>query len=692
MGLRLDLRLLLRRTLPIVTAGLLVITTALNSVQAASNHLGTANPELQGTVVELKGTVDKRPTGTPPPLLGDWTVAGQNLSVTNQTIFLGFGDAGPQLGACVEVAYYQASPTTRIAVSIAPDNDCAAAGAPTRLEWKGKIDTRPEQGANGTWSIGKKAFEISDATFFEGFGSTRPIANACVEVSYEVTNSLNVALRIRPDDTCNGPSSDHSFRGPVDSRPSANVGDWVIGGRSFAVTAATAFAQSFGTGQPAIGDCVGLTYSDSATTAVRTVATIFPANCAGDPPGPSIFEANGIVDANGVPNPAPFGTWSIGGVSYSAHDVVPGTPAVPATAFDEKFGKLIAGACAQVHYQINGTTRVAVRIETEPSFRCTRSAEEHELYGQIKKLPGTTGQLGTWSIGDLVVVVTPETQLAGGPFALDQLVSVKFVRAGDGSLLATSIKVKRGSDSEKEIRNRGKAYGVISALPSTPPAGAWIIGSTSYTGTVKTRLPSGYVPAVGDCAEVYFQTDAAGARTALKISPAGANDCKDVTNTEQDRVFGSVAVMPTSGYVGSWTVAGVVYSATATTVFATEHGPLAVGAFVEVRYVKLPNGSLEATQIRTIVPPGAGEHNHAGKLEIPTTPKSLDAATAVATASWVIGGTSYQVNADTQLNDSLSAIQNGATVLVNAYIDAAGNLIATQVTAVTNSYVPLVAR
>jgi hypothetical protein len=676
MSLRLDLHLLLRRALPLLAIALLIAVPALRQADAA-----TPSPDL-------KGTVDKRPVGV---LLGDWVIAGQNISVTNQTIFLGFGDNGPQVGACVEVAYNQASQTTRIATRITPDNDCVATGDPSRLELKGKIASQPEQGANGTWKIGDKLFEVSNATFFEGFGSTRPLANACVEVSYAVKDGVNVALRIRPDDTCNGPSSDHSFRGPVDSRPSVKVGDWVIGGRTFAVTADTAFAASFSAGQPAVGDCVGLTYTESATA--RTVATIFPANCAGDLSDKDLFEAHGTV-GDPWPGSATFGTWTISGVSYEARNAVASPTQIPATVFEEKYGKLDKGACVQVHYRLDGTKRVAVRIETEPSFRCTSSAEDHELYGQIKQLPDSAGQLGTWKIGDLTVVVTPETKLTGAPFALDQLVEVKFERAGDGTLLALSIEVKRSAENEKERKGNGKAYGVLSTIPATSPVGTWTIGSTSYSGTSSLRLATGYTPKTGDCVEVYFQTSDTGARTALKISPEDATKCQDASNTNAEigRVYSSVTAMPATGYVGSWTIAGVVYSATAATVFTDNHGPLTVGAFVEIVYVKLPNNSLQAQQIRTIVPPGAGDDNHRGKLEIPAAPKSLAAAPDAVSASWVIGGKTYLVSTDTLLNDAQGAIQSGTTVMVNAYTDAAGNLVATQVSSVSSSYLPIIRR
>ncbi|MEI7772004.1 MAG: DUF5666 domain-containing protein [Chloroflexales bacterium] len=695
MSLRLDLHLLLRRSLPILIIALLIIAPALGSVQASSSRQSAA-PVLQGTEKELKGTVDKRPTGT---LFGDWGIAGQSFSATETTpttsLFLGFGDAGPQVGACVDVRYYDASATTRIIMSIAPDNDCAAAGDPTRLEFKGKILKRVEGGANGTWTIGDKLVVISDATFFEGYPAGiagRPISNACVEVSYAIENGQNIALRIRSDDTCGGTSSDHSFRGPVDSRPVDKVGDWVIGGQAFVVIAGTAFAAgAFGVGQPAVGDCVGLTYSVSATTSARTVATIFPANCAGERPDIEGYDAHGFLDAfpSNIP---PVGTWTISGVNYAA---------TPTTVFEEKYGKFFVPTaptdpkvCVQVHYQLDQTDvtkpkRTAMRIETVPSFRCTRSAEAHDLYGKIKQLPGTTRDLGAWLVGDnLVVVVTPETKLEGGPFAMGQLVKVTFGRAGDGSLIAVKIQVKRSPDAEKEYRGRGKAYGMIGApLPDPLPVGTWIIGGTSYSATADLQL-KGYTapatPQAGDCVEVYFQANAAGARTALKIGKEDPTAC-----TSNVRVYGSVTAMPdpASGYVGTWTVAGESYTTNGATVFDEKQAPLAVGAFVEVTY---DAGTKLATKISTIVPPGAGDDNHAGKLVIPATPVSIASATLAASPSAIsVGGTTYTVNAGTLLNGALTT---GTTVLVNSYTDATGKLVATQVSAASSTYLPLIMR
>jgi hypothetical protein len=501
-----------------------------------------------------------------------------------------------------------------------------------------------------------------------------------------------VALKISSEDTCSGAASDHSYRGPVDSRPVAPTtsGNWVIGGQTFVVTTTTTFSSYFTYAftstlsvLPAVGDCVSVTYSTDATTSANIVKTVAPANCVGDTPGNGIFEADGAVIK------IITGTWTIGDLSNGGVNyIVDG-----ATKFNEQHGKLGVGACVQVHYHkdLYSSARVANEIATESGFRCTRTADDHDLYGQIKQLPGTTGQLGSWSIGNIVVVVTTNTTLTGGPFAVGQLVAVKFQRAGDGSLVAISIKVKQSEQDEKSRQGAGKAHGFINTLPTSGTVGLWVIGSTPYTVTITTRIDKTYKPKVGDCVEVYFQADTAGARTALKIS----SETTDNTCTNNLRVYGTVTSMPATGYLGNWIVAGTVYSATATTVFTETNGPLAVGAFVQVTYVKSPtDGTLLATQIRTIVPPGAGDTNHTGKVGTFTpAPKSLAVTAAAATpVTWTIGGTTYQVTADTLLNDSLTTIQSGTTVTVNAYTNTSGQLVATQVTAVSVTFLPLVER
>ncbi len=693
MHLRLDLQRLLRRTLPILAIALLTIVPTLVHVQAASTLQGESN---QGQSKELKGKVEARPAaGT---LFGNWTIAGLTMSATETTpittVFLGFGAGGPQVGACVEVAYYEPSVTTRIAKKISPENECPTTEipAPARLEAKGKIVSRAELGANGTWVIGTTSFEINDATFFDGFNGTRPIANTCVSVTYVVKNGKNAALRIRPDDTCEGNSSDRSFRGSVDARPSGiDIGDWVIGGQSFVVTTTTLFDTSFTT-PPAVGDCVGLTYSVTGTT--RTVVTIFQANCAQDP-RVGVFEAHGVVDK--VPSGTDT-TWTVGGVVYAVN-------ASTHPVESEHYGRINVGACVQVHYKKDiyySDARILVSIETESNYRCAPSAENHDFYGHITHLPGTTGQLGSWTVGNLVLEVTADTTLdatiAGGSFAVGQLVSGKFQRAGDGSLIAVTITVKRTESDENDHRGIGKAIGLISTLPVSDTVGAWIISSTSYTVTANTRL-KGYSsttsPAIGDCVEVYFQADAAGARTAQKISQEDANTC-----TSNLKAYGTVTASPsitsTTGYQGDWTVGGVVYHADTNTVFVEDHGTLGVGAFVVVKYDPT---TLVIVKISTVVPPGTGDRTHSGRLTMSgPAPKSL-AATAPVTVTWTINGVAYQVTADTLLDDTAGAIQDGATVQVNAFTDTTtGQLVATQVTAATpaavtvNVYLPLIVK
>ncbi|MEI6778104.1 MAG: DUF5666 domain-containing protein, partial [Chloroflexales bacterium] len=408
MSPKLDLQRLLRRTLPILAIAILTIVPTLIHVQAAST--------VQGESKELKGIVEIRPIGT---LYGDWTIKGVKLSVTEtpaKTIFYGFGAEGPRVGACVDVAYYDANATTRIAMKISPDNDCVATGAPVPQELKGKIKSRTELGANGTWIIGTLPFEISDATFFDGFGGTRPLATACVSVIYIVKDGKNIAQRIRPDDTCGSTTSDRSFRGPVDARPVDKIGDWVIGGQTFTVTTTTTFDTSFGT-PPVVGDCVGLTYSVTSTT--RTVVTIFPANC-GQESRSGIFEAHGVVE--GVPSSDNL-VWRISGVDYGV--------TAETTRPSEDYGRIRVGTCVQVHYKKDvyySNIRILVSIESESNYRCKPSAEEHEFYGQITKLPGTTGELGSWTVGNLVLVVTANTNLVGAPFTVGQLVAGKFQR------------------------------------------------------------------------------------------------------------------------------------------------------------------------------------------------------------------------------------------------------------------------
>ena len=152
-------------------------------------------------------------------------------------------------------------------------------------------------------------------------------------------------------------------------------------------------------------------------------------------------------------------------------------------------------------------------------------------------------------------------------------------------------------------------------------------------------------------------------------------DTDDEDSDDEDTdVFGAVDSMPSSGRIGTWTIAGVQYVATDATEFEEEQGTFAVGVSVEFEF-SVVNGVNQLVEIETHRAPGAGSTTRTGKIE------SLDAALRAASldsrATWQVGDTMYTVLPVTEQNEDVTALVVGATAEVNSYTAVDGTEVAT---------------
>jgi hypothetical protein len=311
------------------------------------------------------------------------------------------------------------------------------------------------------------------------------------------------------------------------------------------------------------------------------------------------------------------------------------------------------------------------------------------LYGTIDTLPATESYTGTWVVGGQRILVDVATELEHGPFAIGDLVEVHYVVEADGQLRAVRIAGKQEDDNDDGFE-LSKAIAVVEELPASDTlTGTWLIGGLSYTVTERTaltRFANSADFAVGSCVVVYFTSDDDGGREAKLIVLRDANACEvDDDETDTNKIFGFVDERPDT-YIGEWIVGGIVFSATAETEFDSSLYAPVVGSFVGVRYSVVDEVRV-ALAIKTYIPPGLGEFNDEGVLEIPA--ETLQASDT----TWQIGGVDYVISDATLLDSSNGALESGTTVRVNSYEDANGDRVATLVSAVgTDLYLPLVLR
>ena len=122
-------------------------------------------------------------------------------------------------------------------------------------------------------------------------------------------------------------------------------------------------------------------------------------------------------------------------------------------------------------------------------------------------------------------------------------------------------------------------------------------------------------------------------RRATKVKETDAND--DVSDPSHNLLIGFVNEKPT-GFIGTWVIDGAVFSATNTTKFEEDDGTFAVGSYVKVEYV-IADDVRRIIEIETEVPPGAGDEDQVGELEIEG---EAPFAVAAATTTIAVNGVS----------------------------------------------------
>lgn len=181
---------------------------------------------------------------------------------------------------------------------------------------------------------------------------------------------------------------------------------------------------------------------------------------------------------------------------------------------------------------------------------------------------------------------------------------------------------------------------------------------------------------------------------ASTISPTGQiilsdgddDDDDDHDDDHDDDIYGIITAFPSS-LIGTWQVGGMTFVADQNTKFEQEGAPFAVGLTVEVEYV-VQDGINIATEIES-------DDNYINANQTPnvgviTQMGGVSAASAGNSSAWVIGGSTYQVSANTQLNGTLAI---GMQAAVNSYVDANGVPNASRISGLTmdnHIYLPVI--
>lgn len=352
------------------------------------------------------------------------------------------------------------------------------------------------------------------------------------------------------------------------------------------------------------------------------------------------------------------------------------------TILDADFGGFYVDKCVEVTWPVEAPT-FALRIESEPDYKCGQD-NASRIFGEITDLPDNLDLLGIWSVGGVTVTVVPTTTLDEhlGDFIVGAFVKVVFNEV-EGERVASSVRVIWTPDHDAGgwwKWRMGRSFGPIESLPAGGTVGTWVIAGIPYAVGERTRLDDSKGDfAVGVNVKVEFFKLPDGSRIARKI--VSTEDTGGGGNG-QFRFVGVVDAKPTA-FVGDWTIGGAAFRATGATVFNEQKGLLVVGAYVAVRYA-IVSDTRVASEIKTVVPPGAGDVIVTGVIE-----RRGDSTMAAASADgiaanvWRIAGQDFIVTEGTLLDDELSALEVGQLATVNAYQETDGTLVATSIQGIT---------
>lgn len=273
---------------------------------------------------------------------------------------------------------------------------------------------------------------------------------------------------------------------------------------------------------------------------------------------------------------------------------------------------------------------------------CAYSAyarQDAKLFAAVTVLPATQGWIGDWTVGGRVVHVTVNTEIkqSAGPPTLGVYVKVDGTVRADGSIDATKVETKMRGGGGVQL---DKFRGVIESLPSGPGLiGDWRVGGRVVRVTATTAIKQKHGPvAVGVTVEVEGIPQNDGSLAAVEIETQNGPN-----NTSEFK--GVVESLPSSpDRIGDWTVSGRTVRVTADTQLKDQHGPIAVGAVVEVKGTPLADGSIVATRIEVEkqMPGNAG-----GQVKFFGTIESLPSGGL--TGEWIVSGRRVLVTDNTRI-------------------------------------------
>jgi hypothetical protein len=229
-----------------------------------------------------------------------------------------------------------------------------------------------------------------------------------------------------------------------------------------------------------------------------------------------------------------------------------------------------------------------------------------------------------------------------------------------------------------------KFTGVVEALPDTPGfVGDWRVAGRTVHVSNRTEIEQedGRVRLGAKVkVEGFLRSDGSIDATEVEVKDGsgdddrgGGDDDGDRDDSDLPQFKGTIQSLPgTPGQIGDWRVGGRTIHVFASTKIETEFGPVAVGAFVEIRGVLRADGSMDAVKIEVESGDDDGRDELKGAIE------SLPASPGFQ-GDWRVAGRIVHVTATTVLDQEHGTFVVGALVEVHGLMRADGSIDATRI-------------
>lgn len=286
---------------------------------------------------------------------------------------------------------------------------------------------------------------------------------------------------------------------------------------------------------------------------------------------------------------------------------------------------------------------------TTAVLAATTGDDNPDVRGIVDSFPA--GLVGEWVVEGVSYQADSNTEFKqeDATFAVGGCVDIEYVAGSPNQ--AVRIDAKLLIDCGANGENSWQVYGRITTFPAGL-VGQWVVGTTTYTATASTEFEQEHGSfAVNQCVEVKFEP------TTLNAIEIETEDDYHCANPSQPfaQQYGLLEAFP-AGLVGSWTVSGQSYTATASTQFEQSDGPFVVGRCVEVKYVP-SNGT--AVEIETKEPARCAGVGGGGTPAVSKSYGTLVARPAGTVGNWTIGALTVVATTTTTIEESHGSLTVG---------------------------------